>query len=161
MLDAAPVLNAGAVRERLFDAIAPVWSAALAVLSDRGLVKPEEVFLLVQPGTPFSVQVCRRASDEHQAAQLFVVRGEALPDRGEALRAATLEHVAGVISGFPEDSAVRAVKFAQAVSGEGGFLLAVDPELGLTRLYLCRPGDSLETALDLGGIGEMQPTRAH
>jgi len=154
-LEGRPSLVAGDVKAALLEALAPVWAATLAGLSAQpDLAHPEEVLFVVQL-VPERLQVIRESPSVEQPAVLLVSAtfGAVCADDGSALRDALAAYVAGVLSAHVREAADRALRYARAVRGVGGLLLAVRPANGETRLFLARPGADLGSALDLGGIG--------
>lgn len=150
-----PVLVADEVRGALLDALTPLWGGTLAGLQAAAtkIAEPADVLLVVQLSPPI-IQIIREAKPGRPAALLIAAPYGFLPDDGQALKDAVLAYIAGVLSGHVEDAAERAMLYARAVHGHGGFLLVVRPIDGSTRLFLAKADEDLSQALDLGGIGE-------
>ncbi len=154
------VLVAQEVRQRLFDSLGPAWRATFAGLAAHPqLSAPEDVLLLVS-FRPALLRVVVQAREGRPAAELVRCPLTAFPHDGADVEDAVGAYIAGTLSAMDLAAAEHATRYAQAVGTRGGFLLAVSPATGQSRLFLAKAGEDLSEALDLGGIGEM-PTTSH
>jgi hypothetical protein len=150
-----PSLVAREVKDRLLEALGPVWRSTLAGLQAQPLARAEEILFALQL-VPEQIRVIREAPSVSEPAVCLVSGpfGSLCADDGSELRDAVAAYIAGTLSAHVEDAADRALRYAAAVNGHGGFLLVVKPETGETKLFLAKAGEDLSQALDLGGIAD-------
>lgn len=151
-------LNAGAVREALLAAVLPVYQAAAAAASRAPHVARAEDLLVLIQLRPEMVRIAKVSEAGRPARELVRVPFAVLQEEGRPLREAVLAYTSGLLAAAVPDADEQLALLEGVLGRDGGFLLAVRPSDGTSRLFLAAPGQDLSRSIDVGTIGDAPMT---